>query len=71
MIVHNCPHIENLSYLQNITSVGKAMDRGVIRYLKSHYRKRLVNLILRNLEHNKSLLNPFHATGLFLYALEI
>ena len=51
IIVHNCPNyprIENLSYVklvflpENITSVGKAVDRGVTRCFKSYYRKRLV-----------------------------
>ena len=31
------------------------MDQGVIRCLKAYYRKRLVGLILRNLDRNKSL----------------
>ena len=31
------------------------MDQGVIRRLKAHYRKRLVKLILRSLDSNKTL----------------
>jgi len=64
LIVDNCPAhptIEGLSNLKliflppNTTSVTQPMDQGVIRCLKAHYRKRLVKLILCNLDSNKPL----------------
>lgn len=64
LIVDNCPAhptIEDLSNLKliflppNTTSVTQPMDQGVIRCLKAHYRKRLVKLILCNLDSNKPL----------------
>ena len=35
--------------------MSQPMDQGVRRCLKAHYRKRLVKLILRSLDSNKSL----------------
>ena len=64
LIVDNCPAhptIEGLSNLKliflppNTTSVTQPMEQGVIRCLKAHYRKRLVKLILCNLDSNKPL----------------
>ena len=64
LIVDNCPAhptIEDLSNLKliflppNTTSVTQPMDQGVIRCLKAHYRKRLVKLVLCNLDSNKPL----------------
>ena len=58
MIVYNCPahpHIENLSHMKlfflppNTTSVSQPMDKGVIRCLKAHYRRRMVKLTICNL----------------------
>ena len=39
----------------NTTSVSQPMDQCVIRCLKAHYSKRLVKLILHNLDSNKLL----------------
>ena len=64
LIVDNCPAhptIEGLSNLKliflppNTTSVTQPMDQGVIWCLKAHYSKRLVKLILCNLDSNKPL----------------
>ena len=63
IIIDSCaayPIFENLSDVKkflppNTTSVSQAMDQGVIRCLKAHYSKRLVKLILHNLNSNKPL----------------
>ena len=39
----------------NTTSISQPIDQGVIRCPKAHYRKRLVKLILRSLDSNKTL----------------
>ena len=64
LIIDNCPAhpiIDNLSHIKldflppNTTSVSQPMDQGIIRCLKVNYRKRLVKLIFRSLDSNKSL----------------
>ena len=63
VLVDNCtahPHIKNLKCIKlvflppNTTSVLQPMDQGVIRSLKSHYKKQLVMRILENYEENKT-----------------
>ena len=62
LIIDNCvayPEIENLSHVKLIflppsaTSVIQPMDQGFIRSLKSHYRKRIVRVILTHLDQVK------------------
>ena len=62
LITDNCvayPEIENLSHVKLIflppsaTSVIQPMDQGFIRSLKSHYRKRIVRVILTHLDQVK------------------
>ena len=64
LIIDNCPAhpiTDNLSHIKfvflppNTTSVSQPMDQGIIRCLKANYRRRLVKLILRSLDSNKSL----------------
>ena len=60
--IDNCPahhEIENLSHVKliflppNTTLVTQPMDQGVIRSLKTHYRKRLVRVIFSHLDQYK------------------
>lgn len=62
LLVDNCtahPKIENLRNIQleflppNVTSVLQPMDQGIIRSLKSHYRKLLVRRLVQDLEEEK------------------
>jgi hypothetical protein len=70
LLIDNCsahPQIKNLQNIQleflppNATSVLQPMDQGIIRSLKSHYRKLLVKRLVQDLEEKKrstiSLLN--------------
>ena len=64
LIINNCPAhptIADLSNVKliflppNITSVSQPMDQGVIKCLKAFYRRRLVNLMIKRLEHGQDL----------------
>ena len=77
LITDNCPAhpiIDNLSHIKlvflppNTTSVSQSMDKGIIRCLKTHYRKRLVKLMLRSLDSNKPLPKVSLLTALQLFA---
>lgn len=61
LLVDNCtahPHLENLRCIKlvflppNTTSVLQPMDQGVIRSLKSHYRKQLLMRVLEKYDEN-------------------
>ena len=64
LIINNCPAhpiLENLPQIKpvflppNTTPVIQPMDQGIIKWVKVHYRIRLVKLILRCLDSNKPL----------------
>ena len=78
-IIDNCPAhpiIDNLSHIKlvflppNTTSVSQPMDKGIIKCLKAHYRKRLVQLILHSLDSNKPLPKVSLSTALQLLPSE-
>ena len=78
-IIDNCPahpNIDNLSHIKlvflppNTTSVSQPMDKGIIKCLKAHYRKRLVQLILHSLDSNKPLPKVSLSTALQLLPSE-
>ena len=54
-IIENWSHIRLVILPSNTTSVSQSMDQSVVRYFKAHYRKRLIQLILRSLDSNKPL----------------
>ena len=64
LIINNCPDhpiVENLPQIKpvflspNTTPVIQPMDQVIIKWVKVHYRIRLVKLILRCLDSNKPL----------------
>ena len=64
LIIDNCPAHPTICNLTNVkliflppntTSVSQPMDQGVIRCLKTHYRRRLVRRMLQCLDKGKDL----------------
>ena len=64
LIIDNCPAHPDVDGLSNVkliflppntTSVSQPMDQGVIRCLKAIYRRKLVNMMIQQLEKGKDL----------------